>query len=148
MKKTLKTLMLIGAIALGMNFAGVKAQAVEETTVVATTVTEETTTAPETTTKVEEPTTKQPTTEKPTTKPNVDTKETKVKKGGYVKKSVYAYNLKLEKVTKVKKGVRYYVYKKCNSGYSMLKVGNKKLLVKSKYVVYKCNAKKNSKYIR
>ena len=24
----------------------------------------------------------------------------------------------------------------------MLKVGNKKLLVKSKYVVYKCNAKK------
>ena len=142
MKKTLKTLMLIGAIALGMNFAGVKAQAVEETTVVATTVTEETTTAPETTTKVEEPTTKQPTTEKTTTKPNVDTKGTKVKKGGYVKKSVYAYNLKLEKVTKVKKGVRYYVYKKCNSGYSMLKVGNKKLLVKSKYVVYKCNAKK------
>ena len=54
MKKTLKTLMLIGAIALGMNFAGVKAQAVEETTVVATTVTEETTTAPETTTKVED----------------------------------------------------------------------------------------------
>lgn len=142
MKKTLKILMLIGAIALGMNFAGVKAQAVEETTVVATTVTEETTTAPETTTKVEEPTTKQPTTEKPTTKPNVDTKGTKVKKGGYVKKLVYAYNLKLEKVTKVKKGVRYYVYKKCNSGYSMLKVGNKKLLVKSKYVVYKCNAKK------
>ena len=44
MKKTLKTLMLIGAIALGMNFAGVKAQAVEETMVVATTVTEETTT--------------------------------------------------------------------------------------------------------
>ena len=142
MKKTLKTLMLIGAIALGMNFAGVKVQAVEETTVVATTVTEETTTAPETTTKVEELTTKQPTTEKTTTKPNVDTKGTKVKKGGYVKKSVYVYNLKLEKVTKVKKGVRYYVYKKCNSGYSMLKVGNKKLLVKSKYVVYKCNAKK------
>ncbi len=78
----------------------------------------------------------------------MDTKGTKVKKGGYVKKLVYAYNLKLEKVTKVKKGVRYYVYKKCNSGYSMLKVGNKKLLVKSKYVVYKCNAKKIVKYIR
>lgn len=58
MKKTLKTLMLIGAIALEMNFAWVKAQAVEETTVVTTTVTEEITTAPETTTKVEELTTK------------------------------------------------------------------------------------------
>ena len=45
-----------------------------------------------------------------------------VKKGGYVKKKVYAYNLKLEKVTKVEKGVRYYVYKKCNIGYSYKKV--------------------------
>lgn len=52
----------------------------------------------------------------------MDTTGKSVKKGGYVKKKVYAYNLKLEKVTKVEKGVRYYVYKKCNIGYSYKKV--------------------------
>lgn len=45
-------------------------------------------------------------------------------------------------MTKVSKGVRYYVYKRCNNGYSLLKVGNRKLLVESKYITYKCNAKK------
>ena len=65
-----------------------------------------------------------------------------MKKGGYVKKNVSAYNLKLEKVTEVEKGVRYYVYKECNSGYSLIKVGNQELLVETKYITYKCNAKK------
>ncbi len=130
--------MVISIITLGMNLAQAKTQAAEQTT-----VPQETTAVPETTTpKAEEPTNKQP-----TTKPNVDTTGKSIKKGGYVKKKVYAYNLKLEKVTKVEKGVRYYVYKKCNIGYSLLKVGNKKLLVKSKYITYKCNAK-NSKHIR
>ena len=128
MKKTLKILMLIGIIALGINLTEVKAEE----------VTAPVTTAPqETTTKVEQPTTVQP-----TTKPDVDTTGKNVKKGGYVKKTVTAYNLKLEKVTKVKKGIRYYVYKKCNNGYSLIQVGNQKLLVESKYITYKCNAKK------
>lgn len=133
MKKYLKALMVIGIITLGVNLAQAKTQAAEQTT-----VPQETTAVPETTTSKAE----EPTTEQPTTKPKVDTTGKSVKKGGYVKKKVYAYNLKLEKVTKVEKGVRYYVYKKCNIGYSLLKVGNKKLLVKSKYITYKCNAKK------
>lgn len=140
MKKTLKILMLIGIIALGINLTEVKA---EEVTAPVTTAPQETTTAPETTTP-QETTTKveQPTTVQPTTKPDVDTTGKNVKKGGYVKKTVTAYNLKLEKVTKVKKGIRYYVYKKCNNGYSLIQVGNQKLLVESKYITYKCNAKK------
>lgn len=145
MKKTLKILMLIGIIALGINLTEVKA---EEVTAPVTTAPQETTTAPETTTPAvttpQETTTKveQPTTVQPTTKPDVDTTGKNVKKGGYVKKTVTAYNLKLEKVTKVKKGIRYYVYKKCNNGYSLIQVGNQKLLVESKYITYKCNAKK------
>ena len=140
MKKTLKLLMLMGIIALGINFTEVKA---ETTTVDVTTAHQEVTTTPETTTPGgEEMTTEEITTEEPTTKPNVDTAGKAVKKGGYVKKKVFAYNLKLEKVTKVSKGVRYYVYKKCNNGYSLLKVENQKLLVESKYITYKCNAKK------
>ena len=145
MKKTLKILMLIGIIALGINLTEVKA---EEVTAPVTTAPQETTTAPETTTPAvttpQETTTKveQPTTLQPTTKPDVDTTGKNVKKGGYVKKTVTAYNLKLEKVTKVKKGIRYYVYKKCNNGYSLIQVGNQKLLVESKYITYKCNAKK------
>lgn len=145
MKKTLKILMLIGIIALGINLTEVKA---EEVTTPVTTAPQETTTAPETTTPAvttpQETTTKveQPTTVQPTTKPDVDTTGKNVKKGGYVKKTVTAYNLKLEKVTKVKKGIRYYVYKKCNNGYSLIQVGNQKLLVESKYITYKCNAKK------
>lgn len=132
--------MLMGIIALGINFTEVKA---ETTTVDVTTAHQEVTTTPETTTPGgEEMTTEEITTEEPTTKPNVDTAGKAVKKGGYVKKKVFAYNLKLEKVTKVSKGVRYYVYKKCNNGYSLLKVGNRKLLVESKYITYKCNAKK------
>lgn len=142
MKKTLKILMLIGIIALGINLTEVKA---EEVTAPVTTAPQETTTAPETTTPAvttpQETTTKveQPTTVQPTTKPDVDTTGKNVKKGGYVKKTVTAYNLKLEKVTK---GIRYYVYKKCNNGYSLIQVGNQKLLVESKYITYKCNAKK------
>jgi hypothetical protein len=145
MKKTLKILMLIGIIALGINLTEVKA---EEVTAPVTTAPQETTTAPETTTPAvttpQETTTKveQPTTVQPTTKPDVDTTGKNVKKGGYVKKTVTAYNLKLEKVTKVKKGIRYYVYRKCNNGYSLIQVGNQKLLVESKYITYKCNAKK------
>ena len=145
MKKTLKILMLIGIIALGINLTEVKA---EEVTAPVTTAPQETTTAPETTTPAvttpQETTTKveQPTTVQPTTKPDVDTTGKNVKKGGYVKKTVTAYNLKLEKVTKVEKGIRYYVYKKCNNGYSLIQVGNQKLLVESKYITYKCNAKK------
>ena len=129
MKKTLKILMLIGIIALGINLTEVKA---EEVTAPVTTAPQETTTAPETTTPAvttpQETTTKveQPTTVQPTTKPDVDTTGKNVKKGGYVKKTVTAYNLKLEKVTKVKKGIRYYVYKKCNNGYSLIQVGNQK----------------------
>ena len=144
MKKTLKILMLIGIIALGINLTEVKA---EEVTAPVTTAPQETTTAPETTTPAvttpQETTTKveQPTTVQPTTKPDVDTTGKNVKKGGYVKKTVTAYNLKLEKVTKVEKGIRYYVYKKCNNGYSLIQVGNQKLLVESKYITYKCNAK-------
>ena len=145
MKKTLKILMLIGIIALEINLTEVKA---EEVTAPVTTAPQETTTAPETTTPAvttpQETTTKveQPTTVQPTTKPDVDTTGKNVKKGGYVKKTVTAYNLKLEKVTKVKKGIRYYVYRKCNNGYSLIQVGNQKLLVESKYITYKCNAKK------
>ena len=145
MKKTLKILMLIGIIALGINLTEVKA---EEVTAPVTTAPQETTTAPETTTPAvttpQETTTKveQPTTVQPTTKPDVDTTGKNVKKGGYVKKTVTAYNLKLEKVTKVEKGIRYYVYRKCNNGYSLIQVGNQKLLVESKYITYKCNAKK------
>ena len=140
MKKTLKLLMLMGIIALGIDFTEVKA---ETATVDVTTAHQEAITTPETTTPGGvEKTTQEITTEEPTTKPNVDTAGKAVKKGGYVKKKVFAYNLKLEKVTKVSKGVRYYVYKKCNNGYSLLKVGNRKLLVESKYITYKCNAKK------
>ena len=137
--------MLIGIIALGINLTEVKA---EEVTAPVTTAPQETTTAPETTTPAvttpQETTTKveQPTTVQPTTKPDVDTTGKNVKKGGYVKKTVTAYNLKLEKVTKVEKGIRYYVYRKCNNGYSLIQVGNQKLLVESKYITYKCNAKK------
>ena len=137
--------MLIGIIALGINLTEVKA---EEVTAPVTTAPQETTTAPETTTPTvttpQETTTKveQPTTVQPTTKPDVDTTGKNVKKGGYVKKTVTAYNLKLEKVTKVEKGIRYYVYRKCNNGYSLIQVGNQKLLVESKYITYKCNAKK------
>ena len=110
----------------------------QETTVIPeTTVPQETTTIPETTAKPEETTTVQP-----TTKPDVDTTGKNVKKGGYAKKNVSAYNLKLEKVTEVEKGVRYYVYKECNNGYSLIKVGNQELLVETKYITYKCNAKK------
>lgn len=112
-EKYLKALMVIGIITLGMNLAQAKTQAAEQTT-----VPQETTAVPETTT----PKAEEPTNEQPTTKPNVDTTGKSVKKGGYVKKKVYAYNLKLEKVTKVEKGVRYYVYKKCNIGYSYKKV--------------------------
>ena len=160
MKKTLKTLMLIAIIAMGINLTEAKAETSgeitvpettvqeattipetttpQETTVIPeTTVPQETTTIPETTAKPEETTTVQP-----TTKPDVDTTGKNVKKGGYVKKNVSAYNLKLEKVTEVEKGVRYYVYKECNSGYSLIKVGNQKLLVETKYITYKCNAKK------
>lgn len=161
MKKTLKTLMLIAIIAMGINLTEAKAETSgeitvpettvqeattlpetttpQETTVIAETTTpQETTTIPETTTtKAEETTTVQP-----TTKPDVDTTGKNVKKGGYVKKNVSAYNLKLEKVTEVEKGVRYYVYKECNNGYSLIKVGNQELLVETKYITYKCNAKK------
>lgn len=136
MKKTLKTLMLIGLILLGINFTVVKAETTEETTVPVTT----TVVPPETTT--EEPTTEPPTVEQPTTKPDADLTGKDVKKGGFVKKKVSAYNLKLEKVATVEKGIRYYVYKKCNNGYSLLQVGKQKLLVESKYITYKCNAKK------
>lgn len=136
MKKTLKILILIGLISLGINFTVVKAETVEETTVPVTT----TVVLPETTT--EEPTTEQPTVEQPTTKPDADLTGKDVKKGGYVKKKVFVYNLKLEKVATVEKGIRYYVYKKCNNGYSLLQVGKQKLLVESKYITYKCNAKK------
>ena len=76
----------------------------------------------------------------------MDTTGKNVKKGGYVKKNVSAYNLKLEKVTEVEKGVRYYVYKECNSGYSLIKVGNQELLVETKYITYKCNAKSQSNF--
>ena len=136
MKKTLKILMLIGIIALGINFTVVKAETTEETTVPVTT----TVVPPETTT--EEPTTEHPTVEQPTTKPDADLTGKDVKKGGFVKKKVSAYNLKLEKVATVEKGIRYYVYNKCNNGYSLLQVGKQKLLVESKYITYKCNAKK------
>lgn len=136
MKKTLKTLMLIGLILLGINFTVVKAETTEETTVPVTT----TVVPPETTT--EEPTTEYPTVEQPTTKPDADLTGKDVKKGGFVKKKVSAYNLKLEKVATVEKGIRYYVYNKCNNGYSLLQVGKQKLLVESKYITYKCNAKK------
>ena len=117
MKKTLKILMLIGIIALGINFTVVKAETTEETTVPVTT----TVVPPETTT--EEPTTEHPTVEQPTTKPDADLTGKDVKKGGFVKKKVSAYNLKLEKVATVEKGIRYYVYNKCNNGYSLLQVG-------------------------
>lgn len=172
MKKTLKTLMLIAIIAMGINLTEIKAETMgeitipettvqeattipetttpqeattipettmpQETTVIPeTTVPQETTTIPGTTAKPEETTTVQP-----TTKPDVDTTGKNVKKGGYVKKNVSAYNLKLEKVTEVEKGVRYYVYKECNNGYSLIKVGNQELLVETKYITYKCNAKK------
>ncbi len=136
MKKTLKTLMIIGLILLGINFTVVKAETTEETTVPVTT----TVVPPETTT--EEPTTEHPTVEQPTTKPDADLTGRDVKKGGFVKKKVSAYNLKLEKVATVEKGIRYYVYNKCNNGYSLLQVGKQKLLVESKYITYKCNAKK------
>ena len=136
MKKTLKTLMIIGLILLGINFTVVKAETTEETTVPVTT----TVVPPETTT--EEPTTEHPTIEQPTTKPDADLTGKDVKKGGFVKKKVSAYNLKLEKVATVEKGIRYYVYNKCNNGYSLLQVGKQKLLVESKYITYKCNAKK------
>ena len=160
MKKTLKTLMLIAIIAMGINLTEIKAETMgeitipettvqeattipetttpqEATTIPETTMPQETTTIPETTAKPEETTTVQP-----TTKPDVDTTGKNVKKGGYVKKNVSAYNLKLEKVTEVEKGVRYYVYKECNNGYSLIKVGNQELLVETKYITYKCNAKK------
>lgn len=136
MKKTLKTLMIIGLILLGINFTVVKAETTEETTVPVTT----TVVPPETTT--EEPTAEHPTVEQPTTKPDADLTGKDVKKGGFVKKKVSAYNLKLEKVATVEKGIRYYVYNKCNNGYSLLQVGKQKLLVESKYITYKCNAKK------
>ncbi len=136
MKKTLKTLMIIGLILLGINFTVVKAETTEETTVPVTT----TVVPPETTT--EEPTAEHPTVEQPTTKPDADLTGRDVKKGGFVKKKVSAYNLKLEKVATVEKGIRYYVYNKCNNGYSLLQVGKQKLLVESKYITYKCNAKK------
>ncbi len=136
MKKTLKTLMIIGLILLGINFTVVKAETTEETTVPVTT----TVVPPETTT--EEPITEHPTVEQPTTKPDADLTGKDVKKGGFVKKKVSAYNLKLEKVATVEKGIRYYVYNKCNNGYSLLQVGKQKLLVESKYITYKCNAKK------
>ena len=104
MKKTLKLLMLMGIIALGINFTEVKA---ETTTVDVTTAHQEAITTPETTTpEVAETTTQEITTEEPTTKPNVNTIGKAVKKGGYVKKKVFAYNLKLEKVTKVRKILR------------------------------------------
>ncbi len=162
MKKTLKTLMLIAIIAMGINLTEAKAETSGEITVPETTTSQETTVIPETTTPQEttvipETTTPQETTTipettttkaeetttvQPTTKTDVDTTGKDVKKGGYVKKNVSAYNLKLEKVTEVEKGVRYYVYKECNSGYSLIKVGNQNLLVETKYITYKCNAKK------
>ena len=173
MKKTLKTLMLIAIIAMGINLTEIKAETMgeitipettvqEATTIPETTMPQETTTIPETTmpqetTVIPETTTPQETTTipettttkaeetttvQPTTKPDVDTTGKNVKKGGYVKKNVSAYNLKLEKVTEVEKGVRYYVYKECNNGYSLIKVGNQELLVETKYITYKCNAKK------
>ena len=146
MKKTLKILMLIGIIALGINLTEVKA---EEVTAPVTTAPQETTTAPETTTPTvttpQETTTKveQPTTVQPTTKPDVDTTGKERKKRWLCKENQLQHiNLKLEKVTKVEKGIRYYVYRKCNNGYSLIQVGNQKLLVESKYITYKCNAKK------
>ena len=110
--------MLIGIIALGINLTEIKA---EEVTAQVTTAPQETTTAPETTTPAvttpQETTTKveQPTTVQPTTKPDVDTTGKNVKKGGYVKKTVTAYNLKLEKVIKSKKKVSVIMFtRKCN----------------------------------
>ena len=153
--------MLIAIIAMGINLTEAKAKTSGEITVPETTVQEattlpetttpqettvipETTTPQETTTIPETTTTKaeETTTVQPTTKPDVDTTGKNVKKGGYVKKNVSAYNLKLEEVTEVEKGVRYYVYKECNNGYSLIKVGNQELLVETKYITYKCNAKK------
>ena len=98
--------MLIGIIALGINLTEIKA---EEVTAQVTTAPQETTTAPETTTPAvttpQETTTKveQPTTVQPTTKPDVDTTGKNVKKGGYVKKTVTAYNLKVRESNKSRK---------------------------------------------
>ncbi|MFR4319261.1 MAG: hypothetical protein ACLT2Z_07810 [Eubacterium sp.] len=92
-EKHLKALMVIGIITLGMNLAQAKTQAAEQTT-----VPQETTAVPETTT----PKAEEPTNEQPTTKPNVDTTGKSVKRW-ICKEKVYAYNLKLEKVTKLKK---------------------------------------------
>lgn len=137
--------MLIGIIALGINLTEVKA---EEVTAPVTTAPQETTTAPETTTPTvttpQETTTKveQPTTVQPTTKPDVDTTGKNVKKGGYVKKTVTAYNLKLEKVTKVEKGYPLLCLQEMQQWIFLIQVGNQKLLVESKYITYKCNAKK------
>lgn len=88
MKKTLKILMLIGIIALGINLTEVKA---EEVTALVTTAPQETTTAPETTTP-QETTTKveQPTTVQPTTKPDVDTTGKNVKKRWLCKENSYS----------------------------------------------------------
>ena len=146
MKKILNLLIIIGIIAVGTNLTDVKAKAIEETKVLeTTTIITETTTVPETTmpqetiitetttvpemtmpqqTTISETTTVSETTIQSTPKHNIDTTGNNVKKGGYVKKKAPAYNLELEKVTEVKKGVRYYVYKEYSSGYSLIKVGN------------------------
>lgn len=142
MKETLKILMLISIITLGIGLPFTKVKA-EEVTAPVTTISQKTPTVTETTTPPETTSEVNPeTSENQTTKPDVDITGKSIKKGGYAKKTVSAYNMKLEKVSKVKKGVRYYVYKKCNNGYSLIKVGDKKLLVESKYITYKCNVKK------